>query len=63
MRKRRGSSLKLVAVEEGRVHFDGLSFVKDGRDGLRIYLILKDWKTDVREEVFNLNGPREYSHE
>ena len=48
-------TFKLVSVEEGAVHFDGLSFIKDGRDGLRIYLLLKDSKTGtVREEPFRL---------
>jgi len=48
-------TFRLVSVEESAVHFDGLSFIKDGRDGLRIYLILKDSKTGTaREEVFRL---------
>jgi hypothetical protein len=48
-------TFRLVAVERDALHFDGLSFIKDGRDGLRIYLVLKDSKTGaVREEAFHL---------
>ena len=45
----------LVAVEEGAVHFDGLSFIRESPDALRIYLLLRDSKTkEMREEVFKM---------
>lgn len=45
----------LVSVEEGAVHFDGLSFVRESADVLRIYLLLRDSKTkQVREELFRM---------
>lgn len=47
-------SFKLVAVEDRAVHFDGLSFIREG-DALRIYLLLRDSRTGVvREEEFRL---------
>lgn len=44
----------LVTVEEGAVHFDGLSFVRESADALRIYLLLRDKAGQVREEVFRM---------
>ena len=52
-------SFRLVAVEERAVHFDGLSFVRDSDDGLRIYLLLRDSKSgEVREEEFRMRRTR-----
>ena len=43
----------LVKVEERAVHFNGLSFIREAADTLRIYLALRDSKTgQTREEVF-----------
>lgn len=39
------TSFKLVAVEARAVHFDGLSFIREGDDVLRIYLLLRDSKS------------------
>ena len=47
------TSFKLVAVEERAVHFDGLSFIREG-DTLKIYLLLRDRSGQVREEEFRL---------
>jgi hypothetical protein len=47
-------TFKLVAVEERAVHFDGLSFVRESADTLRIYLLLRDKTGQVREEAFKL---------
>ena len=47
-------SFKLVAVEERAVHFDGLSFIRERDDTLRIYLLLRDKAGPVREEAFTL---------
>jgi len=47
------TSFKLVAVEEKAVHFDGLSFIREG-DTLKIYLLLRDRSGQVREEEFRL---------
>ena len=47
-------TFKLVAIEDRAVHFDGLSFIRDGDDGLRIYLLLKDKEGKVREELFKM---------
>ena len=45
----------LVSVEADAVHFDGLSFIRESADALRIYLLLRDSKTSqVREEVFRM---------
>ena len=46
---------RLVEAEERAVHFDGLSFVRDGEDGLLIYLLLTNRKTgQAREEEFKM---------
>jgi hypothetical protein len=45
-------SFKLVKVEDRAVHFDGLSFVRESDDSLRIYLLLRDKAGQVREEAF-----------
>jgi hypothetical protein len=47
-------TFKLVAVEDRAVHFDGLSFLRDADDSLRIYLLLKDKDGKVREELFKM---------
>ena len=47
-------TFKLVAVEDRAVHFDGLSFIRDTDDTLRIYLLLKDKEGKVREELFTM---------
>jgi hypothetical protein len=53
--KDRTVDFRLVEVEERAVHFSGLSFVRAGEDGLRIYLLLSDRKTgQTREEEFKL---------
>lgn len=45
----------LVSAEADAVHFDGLSFIRESADALRIYLLLRDSKTSqVREEVFRM---------
>ena len=51
-------TFKLVAVEPRAVHFDGLSYLREGDDELRIYLLLKDKEGKVREEVFKLRRTR-----
>jgi len=48
------TSFKLVAVERDAVHFDGLSFIREPGDVLRIYLLLRDKAGQVREEAFKL---------
>ena len=47
-------TFKLVAVEPRAVHFNGLSFVRESDDELRIYLILKDKEGKSREELFKM---------
>jgi hypothetical protein len=47
-------TFKLVEVEPRAVHFNGLSFYRDGDDELRIYLRLRDKDGKVREEVFKM---------
>lgn len=42
----------LVRVEERAVHFDGLSFIRESDNALRIYLLLRDKNGNVREEKF-----------
>jgi hypothetical protein len=44
----------LVKVEERAVHFDGLSFVRESDNALRIYLLLRDKNGTVREEEFRM---------
>ena len=44
----------LVKVEERAVHFDGLSFVRESDNALRIYLLLRDKNGQVREEEFRM---------
>jgi hypothetical protein len=44
----------LVKVEERAVHFDGLSFVRESDNALRIYLLLRDKNGHVREEEFRM---------
>lgn len=51
-------TFKLVAVEPRAVHFDGLSYLREGDDEMRIYLLLKDKEGKVREEVFKLRRSR-----
>jgi hypothetical protein len=51
-------TFKLVAVEARAVHFDGLSFFRDGDDELRIYLLLRDKDGTVREEQFRMRRAR-----
>ena len=49
----------LVKVEQRAVHFDGLSFVRESDDALRIYLLLRDSATGaVREEEFRMRRAR-----
>jgi hypothetical protein len=47
-------SFRLAKVEPRAVHFDGLSFVRQSDDDLRIYLLLRDKSGTVREEEFRL---------
>jgi hypothetical protein len=57
--KRAFVSFRLVAVEPRAVHFDGLSFIRESDDALRIYLLLRDSKTQqVREEEFRMRRAR-----
>jgi hypothetical protein len=51
-------SFRLVAVEGRAVHFDGLSFIRDTADTLRIYLLLREKSGEVREEEFRLRRIR-----
>jgi hypothetical protein len=52
-------SFRLAKVEARAVHFDGLSFIREGDDSLRIYLLLRDSKTgQVREEEFRMRRVR-----
>jgi hypothetical protein len=52
-------TFRLAKVEERAVHFDGLSFIREGDDSLRIYLLLRDSKTGlVREEEFRMRRAR-----
>ena len=51
-------TFKLVAVEPGAAHFNGLSYVREGDDELRIYLILRDKDGTSREELFKLRRVR-----
>jgi hypothetical protein len=45
----------LVSIEADAIHFDGLSFIRESADALRIYLLLRDSKTSqVREELFRM---------
>lgn len=45
----------LVSVDAEAVHFDGLSFIRESTNALRIYLLLRDSRTGlVREEVFRM---------
>jgi Domain of unknown function (DUF6265) len=51
-------TFKLVAVEGRAVHFDGLSFFREGEDELRIFLLLRDKDGTVREELFKMRRVR-----
>jgi hypothetical protein len=52
-------SFRLAKVEARAVHFDGLSFIREADDSLRIYLLLRDSKTgQVREEEFRMRRVR-----
>ena len=51
-------TFKLVAIEPRAVHFDGLSYVREGEDELRIYLLLRDKDGTVREELFTMRRAR-----
>jgi hypothetical protein len=48
----------LVRVDARAVHFDGLSFVRESDDALRIYLLLRDKSGQVREEEFRMRRMR-----
>ena len=47
-------TFKLVAVEPRAVHFNGLSFYREGDEELRIYLSLRDKDGKSREELFRM---------
>src|SRR5262245_53315164 len=52
-------TFKLVEVEGRAAHFDGLSYVREKEDELRIYLLLRDKATGtVREELFKMRRAR-----
>jgi len=52
-------SFRLAQVEDRAVHFDGLSFIRESDDALRICLLLRDGKTgQVREEEFRMRRAR-----
>jgi hypothetical protein len=53
--KERTVDFTLVKVEERAVHFNGLTFEREGDDTLNIYLRLRDRQSgSVREETFRL---------
>jgi len=51
-------TFKLVAIEPRAVHFDGLSYVREGDDEIRIYLILRERDGRVHEELFKMRRTR-----
>jgi hypothetical protein len=51
-------TFKLVAVEPRAAHFDGLSYVREGEDEMRIYLILRERDGRVHEELFKMRRVR-----
>ena len=51
-------TFRLVAVEPRAVHFDGLSYVGEGDDELRIYLLLRERDGRVHEELFKMRRTR-----
>ena len=51
-------TFKLAAVEPRAVHFSGLSYLREGDEELRIYLLLKDKDGKVREELFKMRRAR-----
>ncbi len=45
---------KFVAKKDGAMYFSGLTYMPDGKDGLKIYVALRNKEGALHEEVFSL---------